>query len=152
MLAEPSQGKVSSHVHQFVIASHTLTTRISALSPNDLQNIPPDLLTAGQKNVTQMLTDCVENLNAGDNNSGIEGDIPPPFHSANAISIIYSLSHDFAISRGKLATQKNEGLKALLVFLLPSTLVDGAPLFRHVYVPMCLHFPILSEPFYVSAT
>ena len=64
MLAEPGQGKVSSHVHQFVIASHTLTSRISALSPKDLKNIPPDILTAGQKNVTQMLTASVENLNA----------------------------------------------------------------------------------------
>ena len=63
MLAEPNQGKVSSHVHQFVIASHTLTSRISALSPKDLKNIPPDLVEAGQANVNQMLADCVENLN-----------------------------------------------------------------------------------------
>jgi len=94
MIAEPGQGKVSSHVHQFVIASHTLTSRISALSPKDLQNIPRDILTAGQKNVTQMLTASVENLNSSENNSGTEGDIPPPFHSVNPISIIYSLARE----------------------------------------------------------
>ena len=106
MLAEPGQGKVSSHVHQFVIASHTLTSRISALSPKDLKNIPPDILTAGQKNVTQMLTASVENLNARENNSGTEGDIPPPFHSANAISIIYSLARELRNITRKIGNTK----------------------------------------------
>lgn len=94
MLAEPGQGKVSSHIHQFVIASHTLTTRISALSPKSLQKISPDILVSGQKNVTKMLTASVENLNARENFSESEDDIPSPFHSTNPISIIYSLARE----------------------------------------------------------
>jgi uncharacterized membrane protein YccC len=107
MLAEPGQGKVSSHIHQFVIASHTLTTRISALSQKDLKNIPYDILTAGQKNVSQMLTASVENLNARENKSEMEGDIPPPFHSANAISIIYSLAHELRNITREIGTVTN---------------------------------------------
>ncbi len=106
MLAEPNQGKVSSHVHQFVIASHTLTSRISALSPKDLQNIPPDLVEAGQANVNQMLADCVENLNTGDNNPGPSGDLPPKFQSVNPISIIYSLSRDLRNITRKISNPK----------------------------------------------
>ena len=41
-----------------------------------------------------MLTASVENLNASENNTGTEGDIPPPIHSANPISIIYSLARE----------------------------------------------------------
>jgi uncharacterized membrane protein YccC len=44
MLAEPGQSKTSSHNHQFVIASHALTSRIAALSPKDLKNVPDELL------------------------------------------------------------------------------------------------------------
>ena len=106
MLAEPGQGKVSSHVHQFVIASHTLTSRISALSPKDLKNIPPDILTAGQKNITQMLTASVENLNASENNSWTEGDIATPFHSINPISIIYSLARELRNISLKIGSSK----------------------------------------------
>jgi uncharacterized membrane protein YccC len=36
MLAEPGQSKLYTHVHQFVITSHTLTGRISAFSPRDI--------------------------------------------------------------------------------------------------------------------
>jgi uncharacterized membrane protein YccC len=102
MLAEPGQGKVSSHIHQFVIASHALTTRISALSPKVLKKIPPDILMAGQKNVAEMLTAGAENLNAAERNSVIEADIPTPFHSVNPISIIYSLARELRNITGKI--------------------------------------------------
>src|SRR3989337_3798906 len=39
MLAEPGQGKQSAHIHQFVIASHALTSRISAMTAEDLKSI-----------------------------------------------------------------------------------------------------------------
>jgi uncharacterized membrane protein YccC len=105
MLAEPGQGKVSSHIHQFVIASHALTSRISALSSKDLKNIPQDTLKASQANVTQILTECVENLNGRKHNSG-HGDTPPTFHSVNPISIIYSLSRDLRTITQKIGITK----------------------------------------------
>jgi hypothetical protein len=105
MLAEP-QGKVSSHIHQFVIASHTLTSRISALSTEDFNKISPEILTTGQTNVTQMLSDSVENLNSVDNVSTSVADVPSKFHSVNPISIIESLSRDLRNITGKIGQPK----------------------------------------------
>ncbi|HEX6225458.1 MAG TPA: FUSC family membrane protein [Chryseolinea sp.] len=92
MLTEPGHGKLSSHVHQFVIASHALTSRISALSSLDLRNVSNGNLNSGQLLVTQMLNDCIENLNGHKKNSRLAE--PQSFHSVNPISIIYSLSRE----------------------------------------------------------
>ena len=41
-LSEPQADKASALLHQFVIASQTLTSRISALSPSVFKTLPPD--------------------------------------------------------------------------------------------------------------
>jgi uncharacterized membrane protein YccC len=105
MLAEPGGGKRTSHVHQFVIASHALTSRISALSPNDLKNISPDVLQRGIEKIDRTLTESIENLSAETemNKSPADGS---PFHAATSISIIYSLARDLRNITLKMAMAK----------------------------------------------
>ena len=106
MLTEPGQGKASSHVHQFVIASHALTSRISALSASDIKNIPLNVSETSQLNIDQMLTECIENLNGKRNNGTVHKDHVPPVQSVNPISIIYSLSRDLRNITQKIAHAK----------------------------------------------
>lgn len=95
MLAEPGQGKASSHIHQFVIASHALTSRIAALSPNDLKNVSEEILTTGKETIANALNDSIKNLNTAAFDSDKSAlDTPTKFHSTNPVSIIYSLARD----------------------------------------------------------
>ena len=105
MLAEPGQGKQNSHVHQFVIASHALTSRISALSPNDLKNMPADMLHTGMEKIDQALTASIENLSVETETNKSVGDASL-FHSTAAVSILYSLSRDLQNITLKMAMPK----------------------------------------------
>jgi uncharacterized membrane protein (TIGR01666 family) len=104
MLAEPGQGKQSAHIHQFVIASHALTSRISAMTAEDLKSIHSEI--ALQDIISQMLTDSLENLtseNPGFNKPEIK---LPPFQVINQVSIIYSLVYDIRnITRKMMTTE-----------------------------------------------
>lgn len=95
MLAEPGQGKASSLIHQFVIASHALTSRIAVLSSNNLKNVPREMLGTGKGIIAGALTDSIKNLNTttGDSDKPIP-DMPAKLHSTNPVSIIYSLARD----------------------------------------------------------
>jgi uncharacterized membrane protein YccC len=93
-LAEPARGKQTSHVHQFVIASHALTSRIAALSPNDVKGMPPDVLQSQLEKVEQNLTECVEILGSDDGAVKPFADSPQQFNATTSISIIYSLARD----------------------------------------------------------
>jgi uncharacterized membrane protein YccC len=92
MLAEPRQGKASSHIHQFVIASHTLTSRISALSSKHLDHIPADHIGNTQKVISHLLQDSIENLRVGQ--LAPARNISAQFKTTNPLTIINSLAHE----------------------------------------------------------
>lgn len=107
MLVEPGQSKASSHIHQFVIASHALTSRIAALSPKDLKIIPPEILVSGREAIVEVLSGSVENLK-----TDIPGRIPvsadarTKFNTVNPVSIIYSLARDLFMITHKMVAGK----------------------------------------------
>jgi uncharacterized membrane protein YccC len=107
MLVEPGQSKKSSHIHQFVIASHALTSRIAALSPTDLKNVPPEILASGKELIAKVLSDTVENLNTVTpdriNTSSVT---QIKFNSVNPVSIIYSLASDLRVITQKMLVEK----------------------------------------------
>jgi uncharacterized membrane protein YccC len=94
MLAEPGQSSLYSQAHQFVIASHTLTSRISALSAKDL-NWAADTQAWVDK-ITDTLQQAVANLDSADRISLPEIPEPalPSLPSLHPLSIIFSLAHD----------------------------------------------------------
>jgi uncharacterized membrane protein YccC len=107
MLAEPGQGKASSHIHQFVIASHALTSRIAVLSSNDLRNVSEEVLATGKETIADALNDSIKNLNTGVVDSGKSAlDTPSKFHSTNPVSIIYSLARDLRTITQKMVIAK----------------------------------------------
>lgn len=93
MLAEPSQSKHYSLVHQFVIASHTLTSRISALSEKDIN------LSNGARTEIEKIIDTLQQasiaLEPGENVSTPEKSVTSiPMSEGSALSTIYSLAKD----------------------------------------------------------
>lgn len=105
MLVEPGQGKASSHIHQFVIASHALTSRIAALTSQDLKNVPAEVLPRSKDIIADALTDCIKNLNTteGDFNKAVDDNLAK-FNSVNPVSIIYSLTRDLRMITQKMNT------------------------------------------------
>ena len=104
MLAEPGRGKQPTHIHQLVIASHALTSRISAMTVEDLKNIPSEI--PAEEVIMQILKDSVENLASEKPDSVRPGITLPPFHFINQISIIYSLVYEIRnITRKMIATE-----------------------------------------------
>lgn len=107
MLVEPGQSKTSSHIHQFVIASHALTSRIAALSPTDLKNIPPEILTSGKELIAKVLSHSVENLNTvTPDRVKASSDAEIKFNTVNPVSIIYSLASDLRVITQKMLVEK----------------------------------------------
>jgi uncharacterized membrane protein YccC len=104
MLVEPGQGKTSSHIHQFVIASHTLTSRISALSPKYLDYIPAEHIGNTQRIISQLLQDSIENLRTGQLTPA--SNISTPFKATNPLTIINSLAHEILTITQKMVVAK----------------------------------------------
>jgi uncharacterized membrane protein YccC len=109
MLAEPGQAKQSSHIHQFVIASHTLTSRISALGHEDTNNATETDLQVWADKVAQTLRDSEANLLA----DGVAKN-PPSIQpsretlpAVNSLSIIHSLAHDIRNITRKIASNSD---------------------------------------------
>jgi uncharacterized membrane protein YccC len=96
MLVEPGQGKRSTLIHQFVIASHALTSRISALSQKDLSKVPPESLTQVPDNISSILKECVANLDNEYTLSPKPTFVTSPVKTSNVnpIFIIHSLAKD----------------------------------------------------------
>jgi uncharacterized membrane protein YccC len=106
MLAEPGQGKASSHIHQFVIASHALTSRISALSTRDLNNAPHDWSQSGKLHIVNILNDSIKNLEYPDETIPLLAEAGVKFKTVNALSMIYSLAREIRAITHKMATTK----------------------------------------------
>lgn len=107
MLAEPGQARQSTHIHQFVIANHALTSRISALTKNDL--VASGI--GGQqwiKHIVQTLKDGETSLETGDLPVQSQHTMPDPLPSLNPISIIYSLAFDIRSIVKKVMTTGTE--------------------------------------------
>ena len=94
MLVEPGQSKASSHIHQFVIASHALTSRVAALSSTHLKDIPGELLETSKQMIVDVLNDSIKNLKGEEIYSSTLPDTLSKFHTVNYLSIIYSLARD----------------------------------------------------------
>ena len=105
MLAEPGQAKQSSHIHQFVIASHTLTSRISALAPEDINSAPETDVQVWADKVAQVLKESGANLlvNGLDKNPPSMQPSRETLPSINSISIIHSLAQDIRNITRKIA-------------------------------------------------
>lgn len=108
MLAEPGQGKISSLIHQFVIASHALTSRIAALTPKDLKNVPLDMQTNAKALVVDVLNNAIKNLGSNGESELLEGvrEEPVKFSTVSPVSIIYSLSRDLKVITERMLTSR----------------------------------------------
>ncbi len=104
MLAEPGQGKKSSHIHQFVIASHTLTSRISALTAKYLDYIPAEHVANTHQIIAQLLQDSIENLSTGKPTPARS--IATQFKATNPLTIINSLAHEILAITQKMVVAK----------------------------------------------
>jgi hypothetical protein len=104
MLAEPGQGKKSSHIHQFVIASHTLTSRISALTAKYLDYIPAEHVANTHQTIAQLLQDSIDNLRTGKPTQSRS--ITTPFKATNPLTIINSLAHEIHAITQKMVVAK----------------------------------------------
>ncbi|WP_276366754.1 FUSC family membrane protein [Chryseolinea sp. H1M3-3] len=105
MLVEPGQGKRSTLIHQFVIASHALTSRISALSPKDLLMMPQDNLPQWSENIPAILQESVANLDSEYTLSPKPAFVAKPSKSSaiNLVSIIDSLAQELRTITKKIA-------------------------------------------------
>lgn len=103
MLVEPGQGKTSSHIHQFVIASHALTSRIAALSPG-LKNIPGESWQSEKVMIVEALDDSINNLRISDAPEKITLPEAPKVQKVNPLSIIHSLVRDLRAITQQIAT------------------------------------------------
>ncbi len=105
MLVEPGQGKRSTLIHQFVIASHALTSRISALSQKDLLKMPQDHLSQWSENIPAILQESVANLDSEYTLSPKPVFVTSPvkFSSVHPVSIIYSLAQELRAITKKIA-------------------------------------------------
>ena len=106
MLSEPGQSKVSSHIHQFVIASHALTSRIAALSPKDLKSVPPDVQVNAKGFVVDVLNESISHLDVTDTLPMKQASEAVKFSAVNPVSIIYSLSRELKIITEKMLDSK----------------------------------------------
>jgi uncharacterized membrane protein YccC len=105
MLVEPGQGKTSSHVHQFVIASHALTSRIAALS-SSLKTLPGEPLLAEKEMILNALDDSMNNLNISVNAEKAALPDGSKIQKMNPLSIIYSLARDLRAVTQQIAISK----------------------------------------------
>lgn len=106
MLVEPGQGKTSSHVHQFVIASHALTSRIAALS-SSLKSLPGEPLLAEKEMILDALNASIDNLRlsaAAEKAALPDG---PKLQKMNPLSIIHSLARDLRAVTQQIAISKD---------------------------------------------
>jgi hypothetical protein len=96
MLVEPGQEKRTTHVHQFVIASHTLTSRISALSTNDFSQLSEERLAVWSETILAALDEADHNLDNEDSmvSKTAVHDLPAKSFPVNQLSIIYTLSQE----------------------------------------------------------
>jgi uncharacterized membrane protein YccC len=94
MLAEPGEASTRASVHQFVIASHSLTSRISALAEKDIQ--PTDQTFQWMEQITSTLqvaeTFLVSRPDPGP--PSIETRILPALPTLHPLSIVSSLARD----------------------------------------------------------
>jgi len=106
MLAEPEQSLQYPETHQFVIASHTLISRISALTPKDFGH--PEVAEKIIEQITDALQKAEANLNTeiSDLHSLTENSLHPEhittLPALHPLSIILSLSKDIKTITTKL--------------------------------------------------
>jgi uncharacterized membrane protein YccC len=105
MLVEPGQGKTSSHVHQFVIASHALTSRIAALS-SSLKTLPGESLLAEKQMILDALDDSITNLQISVKAEKAALPDGPKVQKMNPLSIIHSLARDLRAVTLQIAISK----------------------------------------------
>ena len=92
MLVEPGQGKTSTHIHQFVIASHALTSRIAALST--IVRKKPDESWHHEK---QMILDALDGSLTNLRLAEASENVAPPeikVQKGNPLSIIHAMARD----------------------------------------------------------
>jgi uncharacterized membrane protein YccC len=94
MLAEPGKSKDYTYVHQFVIASHTLTGRISALTRKDI-SMQKDARQWIEK-ITDTLQEAGTFLELKENGAlpDVERMSPSTLEGFHTLSIIYSIVRD----------------------------------------------------------
>jgi uncharacterized membrane protein YccC len=104
MLVEPGQGKTSSHIHQFVIASHALTSRIAALSTS-VSKKREDSWHYEKRPIIEALDDSIKNLSlleAPEKVSHVEMKV----QRTNPFAIIHALARDLRAITHQIALSK----------------------------------------------
>ncbi len=97
MLSEPVNSKSTALLHQFVIANHTLTNRISALSPDTLRR--SEERERLSENIVEVLNEA-ESLARKD---VVESETRnPPISSFNPLALIYSVATEIRNITGRI--------------------------------------------------
>jgi uncharacterized membrane protein YccC len=97
MLSEPVSSKSTALLHQFVIASHTLTNRISALSPDTLRH------SGDNDRLSQNVVDILNEAESLARKEQVESEIKNvPVSSFNALSLIYSVAAEVRNITGRI--------------------------------------------------
>lgn len=104
MLVEPGQGKISSHIHQFVIASHALTSRIAALS-SGIRKAPEESWHSEKQMILEALDDSVKNLRLSEAAEKINPQ-EVKVQKVNPLSIIHALARDLRAVTQQIALSK----------------------------------------------
>jgi uncharacterized membrane protein YccC len=104
MLVEPGQGKTSSHVHQFVIASHALTSRIAALSAV-VSKAPEESWRNEKQMILDALDESVKNLSLQEAPERVSP-TEMKLQRANPLSIIHALARDIRAITHQIALSK----------------------------------------------
>lgn len=104
MLVEPGQGKTSSHVHQFVIASHALTSRIAALS-TVVSKTPEESWRYEKQMILDALDESIKNLRLQEAPERVSH-TEMKLQKANPFNIIHALARDIRAITLQIALSK----------------------------------------------
>ena len=104
MLVEPGQGKTSSHVHQFVIASHALTSRIAALS-TVVSKTPEESWRFEKQMILDALDESIKNLRLQEAPERVSH-TEMKLQKANPFNIIHALARDIRAITLQIALSK----------------------------------------------
>jgi uncharacterized membrane protein YccC len=109
MLAEPADAEQAAYIHQFVITSHTLTSRISSLAAKDFEAIPREVSRAWAEAISDTLQRAIATVNDKAVPEKIEQVALPRIDSLHPISIIHGLAAEALRIVARLNTRRQAG-------------------------------------------
>jgi uncharacterized membrane protein YccC len=94
MLAEPADAEQAAYIHQFVIASHTLTSRISSLSARDFDLVAQESSRAWAETISDTLQRAIATVNDKTVPEKMEVTTLPRIDALHPLAIIHGLASE----------------------------------------------------------